>query len=273
MIPRPVTQGAVVRSHRLYRMSITETVHRPRVQLGPHRHVRACLSWVLDGGFTESTIDVDHRCDRGTLLLKPASVQHRNHYGAHGARTLLIEICGEFDPSWDSGVVQSWPEEKLPPPLRRALGALIERWNDAPASPSEPGRKMVLEGLLLQVLGELRSWQEQVPAPGGAPAWLREARGLVVADPGTIGGLQQLADVVGIDADSLGRAFRRHYGVSFTDLRRARRVAVAATAIRGSRRELRHIALEAGFADQSHMTREFRHHLNTTPGALRAELR
>ena len=85
--------------------------------------------------------------------------------------------------------------------------------------------------------------------------------------------LQELAASVGRQPAHLARAFRRKYGVSVADYARLRRLEWATAQIASTDASLARIALDAGFADQSHFTRVFRRHHGVTPGRYREIVR
>ncbi|HEY8655286.1 MAG TPA: AraC family transcriptional regulator [Candidatus Limnocylindria bacterium] len=74
-----------------------------------------------------------------------------------------------------------------------------------------------------------------------------------------------LEQVAGIDRFTIARHFRWAFGTSPDRYRTLRRLAVARAAIEGGR-SLARAAVEAGFADQSHMTRQFKRTYGLTPG-------
>jgi len=65
---------------------------------------------------------------------------------------------------------------------------------------------------------------------------------------------------------------RQAFGVTVCEYSRSLRLDWAATQLEGDVR-LAQVALEAGFADQSHFTRAFRRHVGVTPGRYRELLR
>ncbi len=73
-----------------------------------------------------------------------------------------------------------------------------------------------------------------------------------------------LEKVAGIDRFAIARQFRRAYGTSPDRYRTMRRLDLARTAIL-SGTSLAQTAIEAGFADQSHMTRQFKGAYGITP--------
>lgn len=74
-----------------------------------------------------------------------------------------------------------------------------------------------------------------------------------------------LEQIAGTDRFTIARHFRRAFGTSPDRYRTMRRLALARTAIE-SRLPLARAAADAGFADQSHMTRQFKKTYGLTPG-------
>ena len=70
----------------------------------------------------------------------------------------------------------------------------------------------------------------------------------------------------------LARAFRTYFGTSPGRYLRRLRLDWAAAELLATQRRLADIALQAGFADQSHFTRAFRRHTGLTPGQYRLAL-
>jgi AraC-like DNA-binding protein len=78
-----------------------------------------------------------------------------------------------------------------------------------------------------------------------------------------------LEKIAGTDRFTITRDFRWAFGTSPDRYRTQRRLAVAQAAIK-SGRPLAQVASEAGFADQSHMTRQFKRTYGLTPTRWRA---
>ncbi len=84
-------------------------------------------------------------------------------------------------------------------------------------------------------------------------------------------GLAELAAIANVSRFHFSRLFKRSTGytaISFVELCRIRR---ARELIAETDHALAEIALMTGFADQSHFTRRFRHHLGCTPAAFARE--
>lgn len=82
-----------------------------------------------------------------------------------------------------------------------------------------------------------------------------------------------LARDAGVHPVYLTRRFRRAYGCSIVALRQFERVRAAAGAIADADTALSTVACDAGFADQSHLTRTFKQMAGVTPAVYRRLVR
>jgi AraC family transcriptional regulator len=81
--------------------------------------------------------------------------------------------------------------------------------------------------------------------------------------------LAGIAGAVGVRPHRLARDFRDHAGVPLHQYVLGRRVERAARLLRSSGAPIASIAVDCGFADQSHLTTAFRRRVGITPGAFR----
>lgn len=105
--------------------------------------------------------------------------------------------------------------------------------------------------------------------PSRTAPWLAAASAELDRADSRIDGVAQAA---GISTRSLERAFRSAVGLEPKQFQLLRRVAASATRLPGDE-GLAQIALDAGFADQSHYTRVFRSIAGCTPREFRHEQR
>jgi AraC family transcriptional regulator len=83
----------------------------------------------------------------------------------------------------------------------------------------------------------------------------------------------RLAAAARVHPDHLSRAFHRAFGLAVAQYVRTRRVIWAAEALETTDQPIAEVALEAGFCDQSHLTRSFRSVLGASPAAFRRRTR
>lgn len=126
----------------------------------------------------------------------------------------------------------------------------------------EWARLEYLDSVLLGRIGEPRRWSRSVDAIGLAECVWRQGGRMST---------QQMADAAGTSRQHLTRLFREVVGVS---PKLYGRLARFHSTLRNMRPEERkpwaEAALEMGYADQSHMIREFRHFSSLTPEELRS---
>jgi AraC-like DNA-binding protein len=84
--------------------------------------------------------------------------------------------------------------------------------------------------------------------------------------------LASLAAASGVHPTHLARAFRKHYGCTVGELQRELRVEYAMQRMSAGDTPGA-VAADAGFADQSHLTRTFRALAGNTPAAFRRAAR
>jgi AraC-like DNA-binding protein len=100
---------------------------------------------------------------------------------------------------------------------------------------------------------------------------LLRVRDLIVANPASRHSMEKLEGVSGLDRWALARQFRAAFGTSPSNFRTMRQLDQARRMIRCGQ-PLAEAALEAGFADQSHMSRMFKRTYGLTPSKWVAAL-
>jgi AraC family transcriptional regulator len=229
-----------------------------------HAHERPYLAVVLGGGFAERSGRVDHSCAEGTQVLNAVGAEHADTFEAE--RTDVLNV--EFDAEWLAALREergratdlAWVDGRAQLARVRHLRVQLAR--------SEVLWAFIVEGLCAELLAY--SARSRPPRRAGAPAaWLALVERALSEGFRRPPGLLELARLVGVGPGHLARAFRSRHGRSIGTHVRCLRAEHARRAVLQTRSPLAEIALEAGFADQSHMTREFRRLFGATPGALR----
>lgn len=262
----PITMGASgAATLSLDDFLVTEAVFPAHERLLPHVHDRATLAVMLEGCFDVSITQRVYACEPGSAVTEPAQERHGNVFGTAGARVVVIQP----DPLAVAGLgacARLFEEVRY---ARRSPvcghARRIARELRAPDSATP----LAVEGLVLEMLA-LASRQDRRERPlRRAPPWLARARDELHArfrDPPRI---RELADAAGVHPDHLARAFRLRFGVPVGSYVRRLRLDWAATRLEVAEEPIARIALEAGFADQSHFTRAFKRYTGLTPAEYR----
>jgi len=151
---------------------------------------------------------------------------------------------------------------------RLPQGSAVEIW-DFDEAISDVGRTE----LVLAVLDLLCAASSCAVPGGGALEFVgvQRVRDLLIASPARERTMDELERVADLDRWTLARRFRAAFGTSPSRFRTLRRLDQARQAIR-SGMSLAHAAIEAGFADQSHMSRQVKRAYGLTPGRWAALL-
>jgi len=106
-----------------------------------------------------------------------------------------------------------------------------------------------------------------------APRWLKQARELIHARFSEKLTLAEIAQSVGVHPIYLASEFRRCYLSTVGEYVRQMRIEYACRELSTSDSSLVDIALQAGFADQSHFSKVFKRLTSLTPSQYQANFR
>jgi AraC family transcriptional regulator len=253
--------GAMVRSLAVAGVSLSETRYAAGTRLRAHRHERAYFCLIRRGAYEEEYGGRHRSCGPLMLAYHPPGEVHTERFGSAEVRSFNIELA----PRWLSGAAT---RAALGGPFDSRDGRLVGtalRLLEEFESPDHCS-PLVVEGLTLELLGRAA---REARRESSAPAWLRRVRELLDERCSESFALADLAAEAGVHAGHLACAFRRHFGSSIGDYVRRQRVLLACRGLAESDKPLAEIALETGFADQSHLTRVFKRQLGYTPAAYR----
>ena len=253
--------------HRIRRLvgglTVTITRHADRLRTPAHAHPWACLHYVLDGVYREAVRGASRSLVAGELLFKPPDECHWNELEGGGSLTLRLEISASRLEQ-----ARGVPERSvtLDDP---ALGALAERLAFAAAFPDHDSGTDT-ELLATELIDDLTG-RGSSPDRRCAAALARQCVELIEEhDPEPIG-LNEAAAALGVHRAHLARVFRQGTGTTLGEYQRLRRLRRTLQALRsGTSRGLAELAADAGYSDQSHLTRSVRAAAGLPPGALRS---
>lgn len=198
-----------------------------------------------------------------TLICYPANCPHAESHHAPGLHFLV---------EWDAEWARRFELEKTLPDRPTVV-------RNAPAVFSGLRALRALQGdstpwaldIESALLGVFDAFGEHAARSSSrAPGWMRQVAERLqeaVEEPLT---LAELADGVGVNPAHLARTFKRFVGCTIGEMRRRMQVESACRRLVSTADTLVHVAVDTGFADQSHMTRLVREATGFTPKALRA---
>jgi AraC family transcriptional regulator len=239
---------------------LSESSYRPFVSIPFHRHEdHGYFNLVVRGGYSEKTKKASVDLSPSTLIFHPPGASHTDQF--HMRETRLFNV--RFGSGWlrairdHAPVLDRTATFKGGPVVRLAVKLYREFCGRDSISP------LMIEGLLLETLAEATRCSDG--ARPRMPSWLARGREIIHYQFRQSVTLSELAGAAGVHRVHFGREFRRHFGCTVGEYIQGLRVEFACRRISSSDASLSEIALEAGFADQSHFSRTFKHLVGVTP--------
>jgi len=248
-------------------LRLVEKSYAPGLRMPRHSHAewRYCLA--LRGSYTDSWRQSSRTRTPNQLSLHPAEEMHTSAFHT-AASCLHIEYVGEWQQRLlgDTGIAPE-PHEFLGGQVASIASRMHDELVRADAA-VDTCSALVLEGLACELIGwSARALRGEIT---GA-SWVYDARDLLRDRFKETLALVDIADAVGAQPVQLARQFRRTFGCTIGEYARRMRVDFACRALRTDS-PLSMIALEAGFADQSHFSRVFKRLTGKTPGEYRRDM-
>ena len=238
---------------------VTRLAFPPNFSHGPFEPQRGYLVVVLEGAVCKTFSRDSATLARGEVATLPAGSTHSSEFASKRTQVLTVRAVDE-SPLFGSLLLRRRH-------LRASASAVLGRRMATELDATDECWSLALEGLALQLVATAERASCERPGP-----WLTRVRELLHDRAPEQASLGELADAVGRHPTHVARVFRREYGLSVGEYARSLRLEWAASRLALDDAPLAQVALEAGFADQSHFTRAFRRHAGVTPGRYR-ELR
>ena len=245
--------------------SVIDAWFPPNALLEPHTHARAIFAVMLAGSFSNRIAGREYDCTPLSYWTEPLGEKHSNRGGSAGARVFVVQP----DPR-NSDVFA--PFEDLLQSVRHGRQGTLAL--DSRRVLREIGSQDPLAPLAIDssVLGMLISAARLTSGSGHhapPPRWVQQAREYVHEHYRRSFRISDVATLVGVEPSRLAQVFRRYYGSSVGQYARAQRLGWALEQLEKSDSPIAKIAAQAGYCDQSHLTREVRRALGVGPAEYR----
>jgi AraC family transcriptional regulator len=264
----PVSVGhSRARSIALEQLTVSDLTFPAGLQLAPHEHQYATLGVTLEGQ-VDTLLQGGRRYESpaNTVITKPAGEVHGNSVQEREARLIVVQADVEGLADGIRSCARVLEEVRHGPDAR--AGSLAWSISRELAAPDEV-TPLAVDGLsreLIAVVARIDEPGEETP-----PRWLCRALDLIRDRLAEAITLRELAREAGVHPIHFARTFRSHLRRPLGSFVRGLRVARAAEKLVASDTSIADIALETGFADQSHLTRVFKGQLGVTPGRYRRQ--
>ena len=244
-------------------LGILESLYPARLRQPRHTHALASFSFVLAGSYLEIYGSQAQTRRPSTIVFHPPHESHAVDYQSDPVRILSVHMDSlrltylrERSLVFDSRVsgrteMIGW--------LGHRLYQEFHHDDDLSA--------LALEGLVFEILAEAA--RARTARNDSSPRWLKQAEDFLRDNYTQAFRFDDVAKAVGIHPVHLARVFRQKNGCTIGEYVRRLRLDFAAKEIVATDIQLGDIAVAAGFADQSHLTKTFKIRFGVTPSEYR----
>jgi AraC family transcriptional regulator len=248
--------GAVSGKREVGGAIFTDVCHASARRLPAHSHQLPFFGMLLGGSYRENYVHRERDFGPFTMMFRPAGPPHQDEIGPDGVKFFEIEIL----PEWQKKIELTTALEDYGGGEMLWLALKLFRETRA------PGDELMVESLLTELLGTVA---RQPNRSVDAPAWLGRIVEKLHDEFCEKLRLQEIAREAGMHPVHLSRVFRRFIGEGIGEYVHRLRVRAACEQMLRPEANLIDVALEKGFADQSHFTRVFHRVTGMSPGEFR----
>ncbi|MFT3695908.1 MAG: AraC family transcriptional regulator [Kofleriaceae bacterium] len=243
LLPLPARREFMTAESSIRGLHCAEAVYPPGMMISMHAHNNASITVIAAGGVDEQSTTDENACERGVVIVRPAGEPHANRIGRRGVVNVEVDLDANVLEEHRTRVTRA-RIASLPTAIRHAV-RLRAALRDQSAT-----RSLLVESAALELVAAVFSDRSRASAAmAHAYARIRDEFRSALS-------IAELAREAGMHPVSFARAFRASYGMSPGALVRELRVAWAAEQlIARPDATIADIAAEAGYCDQSHLSR------------------
>ena len=245
---------------------LTDTVYTHKY-VDWHYHERPYFTFLLQGGMIEGNKKEKYICTPGTLLFHHWQDAHYNIKSSQFTRGFHVEVGEGFTETYDLPDIPASGSRQLYDPFIKILFRKIYFETRLQGDTME----LAVNQLLLNVFDRLSPGRTAIEK--SRPGWLKSIKeALHESSPHTLS-LKSLALEAGIHPVHLSREFPKFFHATVGEYLRMLKMEKALDLMLDSNLSMTDIAYRSGFADQSHLIRNFRYLLSVKPSVYRRFVR
>jgi AraC family transcriptional regulator len=262
-VPLP-DKNNIINISELAGFSLTEAIYSPGERASEHTHNEAHISFVLRGSYTERHRNRSWECKTSTLIFHPAGLTHSIDFDDTQTQLLTIEI----KPRWLDYICEKTAILNRPAHIYDGLPVSLAARLLGEFRRGDSFSSLAIEGLALEIIAAATRLKE-IKTERKNARWLNQVEELLRAGFADNLTIETIAKTVNVHPTHLARVFRRQTGCTIGEYIRRLRLECASHQLVRTNKPLREIAVNAGFADQSHFSRTFKSYFGSTPREYR----
>lgn len=230
-------------------IAVVETEYHNKVYEGWHSHNNAHLTLFLKGGTTEKRKNFSETVGSGSLLFYHSDELHLNQNTLFPSRNINIEI--EENLLKELEISEAIIEKSIQnSSLAKFLILKIFKETQSPDVFSNDTIKMLFS--------QLSNANNHLERFEKSPFWVKSLNELLNDCWNENPNLQDLAQVLQLNPITISKHFPKYFGCTLGEYMRRIKINRSLSLIQSTEINLTEIALECGFADQSHFIRTFK---------------
>jgi AraC family transcriptional regulator len=241
-------------------IAIHEGSFEAGVDIPVHVHDAPVISLILRGVASEQISAGTQDIEAQDLILTPAFAPHGYRFREPG-KWVNMQFSDEWLARLGDGQRLAYQTSRI---IRSHAAVAWANRIHFEIHENDEASTLAIDGAMMLLTAELI--RVQIDGAKVRPRWLRRVEEALEESAASTPSVEQLAAIAGVHPTHLLRTFRRHHGATISNFVRQRRIQRARAEVAQAKRPLAMIALDAGFADQSHFTRVFKQTFGETPG-------
>lgn len=241
-------------------LAIHEGSFEAGVDIPVHVHDVPVISLVLRGVASEQISAGTQDIEPQDLILTPAFAPHGYRFRESG-RWVNMQFSDEWLARLSDGHRLAFQTSRI---IRSNAAVAWANRVHLEIHEHDQVSTLAIDGAMMLMMAELV--RATIDGAKARPRWLRRVEDALDASIASPPSVEELAALAGVHPTHLLRTFRRYQGATISNYVRQRRIQRARVEVAQAKRPLAMIALDAGFADQSHFTRVFKQTFGETPG-------
>ncbi|MBB4006329.1 AraC family transcriptional regulator [Allorhizobium taibaishanense] len=235
-----------------------------------HTHDEFGIGLIVKGGQISASGRGQVTAEPGNIItVNPGEVHDGAPVGDHGRHWLMVYMEQAFLDEMQTDFGETGDVEFERPVFDKPDWATrFHRFFQAMRNSDGPAATLAQEETLIDLLAPLISWRSKAMRPKYDPS-LERVRQMICDNPAANPSLGNLAAVANTNRFKTLRAFQAMTGLTPHAYILQQRANQARRLILSGKDSLADIAAACGYADQSHMTREFKRRYGLTPAAFR----